>query len=75
MDVVMNVVSVNVAPNCRLNTVEVGNALAKISPFHPMLLVGGFKGHSQSWGCRDDDARAGTLIDMFDDISTYHYFE
>jgi ribonuclease HI len=64
----MDVVSVYVAPNCRLNTVEVGNALANISSSHPMLLVGDYNAHSQSWGCHDDDTRAGTLIDMFDDL-------
>jgi hypothetical protein len=45
---------VYVAPNCRLNIAEVGSALANISSFHPMLLVGDYNAHMQSWGCHDD---------------------
>jgi Endonuclease-reverse transcriptase len=57
-----------VAPSCRPNTVDVGNTLAQISWPNPMLLVGDFNAHSQSWGCWEDDARAVTLMDMFDDL-------
>jgi Endonuclease-reverse transcriptase len=34
-----------------------------------MLLVGDYNAHSQSWECHEDDARAGTLIEMFEDLN------
>jgi hypothetical protein len=42
----LNVVSSNFAPNCRLNTVEVGHALKDL--LGPLIMVGDFNDHSQS---------------------------
>jgi exonuclease III len=63
----LNVISGYSAPNCRLNTVEVGNALKSLTG--PLMVVGDFNAHSQSWGCREDDARAGAVLEMADDLN------
>jgi hypothetical protein len=52
----VNVFSVYCAPGWGLNFHEFGDALAVVS--HPMLVLGDFNTHSQSWGCDSEDSSA-----------------
>jgi ribonuclease HI len=63
----LNILSGYCAPNCRLNSAQIGNVLRNLSG--PLILVGDFNAHSQSWGCHDDNTRASAIIELLDDFN------
>jgi hypothetical protein len=63
----VNVFSVYCAPGWGLNFHEFGDALAVVS--HPMLVLGDFNTHSQSWDCDSEDSSARAVQSLFDGVN------
>jgi exonuclease III len=63
----LNIVSGYCAPNSRFNTPQIGIKLKSLNG--PLILVGDFKAHSQSWGCHDNNTRADAITELLDDLN------
>jgi hypothetical protein len=63
----VNIVSVYCAPRWGESSNQAGDALAVVS--HPILVLGDFNTHSQSWGCGFEDS---AVQNMFDDLNLVH---